>query len=297
MVSLARPILAGVTYMITRRVTQGMFLLVPSDTINQIVKYCVALAAEETGVLVHSVCAMSNHIHINVTDPKANLPKFTYIAFKYIAKSVNAHRGRWENLWAANVQPSHVVLADDAAKLDKMAYVRCNPVESALVRQAKHWPGVNLWRPRKYKVNRPKVFFRVNGPMPASLKLELTPIPLGTTSKARDIEELVGQAIEAREKELRAAHKAAGRKYLGVERARDQSPTNTPWTKMPRRQISPRVATRDKWRRIESLLRLKDYTKDYRSAYLAWKDGDRDVIFPAGVYKLRVEHSVRCAET
>jgi len=294
-VSLPRQILPGTTYLVTRRVSQRQFLLLPSAAINQIVLYCVALAAEETGVLVHAVCALSNHIHLVVTDPHARLPHFSYVLFKYVAKCVNAHRGRWENLFAGGVQPSYVRLADEQAMLDKFAYVVANPVEAGLVRSSAHWPGVNLWRAGTYKVRRPPVFFRNDGTAPASLKLGLAPLPLEGLPR-RDILELVGQAVVARETEIRARHKAAKRAYLGVARVVAQKPTDSPFAHAPRRRLSPRVATRDKLRRIEALQRLKDFCDDYKVARQSWCAGHRHAVFPAGVYKMRLEYGVRCAE-
>jgi len=284
------------TYLVTRRVSQRALLLLPSAIINQIVLYCLALATSQTGVIVHAVCTLSNHIHIVVTDPHARLPEFSYILFKYIGKCVNAHRGRWENLWAAGVQPSYVRLADAKAMVDKMAYVVANPVEACLVHRSKSWPGVNLWQPGKYKAKRPSVFFREGGPLPESLPLHIAPVPLGDDLCRREIMELVGKAIAEREAALRAEHKAAGRTFLGVSRVLAQKPTDTPSSHEPRRRLSPRIATRDKWRRIELLQRLKSFWEEYKAALKAWSDGDREVLFPAGVYKMRVQFGVRCAE-
>jgi hypothetical protein len=282
--------------MITRRVTQRQFLLLPSAEINQIVLYCIAYAARESGLVIHAVCALSNHVHIVATDPEAKLPHFSYLAFKDIGKCVNAKRGRWENMWAAGVQPSYVRLVDAATMLKKTAYVIGNPVESCLVRRSGDWPGVSLWRPGKYKVKRPRVFFDKKGPMPESIQLEIQPVPLGDDLSRREVIELVGKAIADHEKDLRAKNKAEGRSYLGVHRVLSQNPYDSPTSQEPRRKLSPRVATKDKWRRIEVLQRLKEFWDDYKIALGAWCAGKRDVVFPSGVYKMRVQFGVRCAE-
>jgi putative transposase len=283
--------------MITRRVTQRQFQLLPSALINQIVLYCIAVAARETGVIVHAVCALSNHIHLIVTDPNGMLPKFCYILFKYIGKCVNVHRDRCENLFAGGVQPSYVRLEDEQAIVEKMAYVVTNPVRGCLVPTSAEWPGVNLWRPGTYKVRKPPVFFRKHGPMPETLELEIAPVPLGADLAKDAVVEQVAQAIAAREAELRAQHKAAGRTYLGVEGVLAQNPTDTPSSREPRRRVSPLIATRDTGRRVAALQRIKSFCHDYKVAFKAWCAGQRDVLFPAGVYKMRVEFGVRCAET
>jgi hypothetical protein len=59
--------------------------------------------------------------------------------------------------------------------------------------------------------------------------------------------------------------------------------------------MKPRVAARDKWKRIEALSRLVDFLARYREALLAMRAG-REFVFPAGTYGLRVAYGVRCAE-
>ena len=50
----------------------------------------------------------------------------------------------------------------------------------------------------------------------------------------------------------------------------------------PRRGLNPRVACRDKWKRIEAIGRLKVFLADYRKAWRAFKAGARDVVLAAG---------------
>jgi len=59
--------------------------------------------------------------------------------------------------------------------------------------------------------------------------------------------------------------------------------------------MSPRVAARDKWKRIEALGRLVEFLRAYRSAWSKTREGRADAIFPCGTYLLRVAHGVPCA--
>jgi putative transposase len=61
------------------------------------------------------------------------------------------------------------------------------------------------------------------------------------------------------------------------------------------RELNPRVASNDKWKRIRALARLNVFVRAYREARAAFCAGVRDVVFPAGTYLLRIEHGVRCA--
>ncbi len=282
--------------MVTRRCTQRQFLLLPSKTINRIFQYCLAMAARDTGVSVHAACVLSNHYHIVVTDRRAELPRFVYILNKFVSKCVNAHRGRWENLFAGGSQASYVRLGDPDAVLEKTVYTITNPVKAGLVHQSALWPGVNLWRPGKYKVRRPEIFFRDAGPAPKSITLELAPIPLQGSITPRETMERLGRAVAEREKALRANSRQQQKRFLGVARVLAQSPTDTPSTRAPRQRLGPRVASRNKWRRVELLQRLKEFWLEYKAALVAWRAGDHQVVFPVGVYKMRIEFGVRCAE-
>ncbi len=63
----------------------------------------------------------------------------------------------------------------------------------------------------------------------------------------------------------------------------------------PRRGLRPRVAAVNKWRRIEALQRLKEFIAEYREAWLRWKQGFTDVVFPRGTYAMAKYASVSCA--
>ena len=221
MMSVARPILPGVSHMVTRRCTQRQFLLLPSARVNEVFLYCLALAQASSGVAVHVAVVMSNHYHLIVTDLEGNLPEFTYVLNKYVAKCLNVHYEREENFWAGGTQTSYVELGDDEALLDKSVYAVCNPVTAGLVSRSASWEGVCLWRPGGVKVRRPPVFFRDEGPMPASLKLRLTPIPLSEGLKQRALMQRLGQAVAEREAEVRGEFRQEGRRFL--IRAQDAS--------------------------------------------------------------------------
>ena len=288
-----RQILPGATYLVTRRCTQRQFLLVPKRRTTEIFRYCLAYAAQQTGVDVHAVVVMSNHYHLVVTDPRGVLPLFVECLNKLVAKCLNASLGRWENFWASE-PASYVRLLDADAVIDKLAYLLANPVEAGLVEYGKDWPGLRLGRPGSHPVRRPEIFFREEGTMPKSLRLELTPPPgLADRQARKRIEEIVA----AREREARARIRGAGRAFLGARAVLCQSPFDSPLTLEPRRQMSPRIASRNKWLRIETLTRCADFVRDHGQALACWLEGKRTIIFPAGTYLMRIRHNARCAET
>ncbi len=290
-----RQVLPGSTYLITRRCTQRQFWLRPSKLANQIFAYCVAHAAELTGVQVHAVCVMSNHWHAVVTDPSARLPEFLHWVHKYVAKCINAAYGRWENLWASE-PPSAVRLEGDDDVLQKVAYTLANPVISGLVESGKRWPGLcstpSDLAGGTLHVMRPAVFFRACGTMPKSATLRIVRPPIYLSRPDDELVNLVKRVVADKEAGVRAAFARAGRAFLGVRAIRSQRLSDRPRGKEPRRKLNPRIASRDKWRRIEALRRVRGFLTEYRQAYERWKCGVRDVVFPHGSYAMRVHQGV-----
>jgi REP-associated tyrosine transposase len=294
-VTAPRQILPGVTYLITRRCSERRFFLRPSEATNAIFLYVLAAAARVHRVEVHAFCVLSNHYHLLVTDPEARLPAFMQYLDSLVARAVNASLGRWEGFWSSENSYSAVtpVAADDV--LRKAAYVLANPVTAALVPTGREWPG--LWTApeqlgsAKLIAPRPKVFFSPSGDMPASAELLLT-TPPGFAS-TQEFQALVAVALRELEDARRCELGARG--FLGRKRVRAQSPFARPATGELKRELNPRVAARDKWKRIEALARLGDFLCAYRSAWRARRAGDATIVFPAGTYQLRIEHAVRCA--
>jgi putative transposase len=292
-----RQILPGTTYLVTRRCSERRFFLRPSPVTNAIFLYVLALAARRHQVSVHAFCVLSNHYHLLVTDHDAQLPAFMQYLDSLVARATNAFLGRWEGFWSSQMSYSAVSPGETSDIIRKMAYVLANPVSAGLVRTGREWPG--LWTAPEqlgsatFVAPRPKVFFSPDGDMPPSAELALT-IPSGFASAA-ELQDVVAAALRDLEEEGRREIAAAQRGFIGRARVLAQKPFAQPAPGEPRRELSPRVAALDKWKRIEALSRLVDFLRAYRTAWAAMRSGIRDVVFPAGTYLLRVEHGVRCA--
>lgn len=290
-----RQVLPGTTYLVTRRCFQRQFLLKPSPITNAVFRYVLAVAARRFGVSVHAFCVLSNHFHLVVTDASARLPAFEQYLDSLVARALNASFGRWESFWAPSSYSAVALLSPDDI-LDKTAYVLANPVAAGLVARAREWPG--LWSPPEQigaeptEVTRPTMFFRPTGSMPPELELELT-CPPGFDSPA-EFRDRVAEALAAREARAAVALAKEGRSFLGAKRVRAQSPMSRPSAGEPRRTLKPRIAGRDRWKRIETLGRMAEFVRAYREARRALARGVRDVLFPAGTYLLRVLQGVRC---
>jgi putative transposase len=291
-----RQILPNVTYLVTRRCFQRHFLLKPSESTNAILLFLLAVAVRRFGIELHAFCVLSNHLHLVLTDPEGRLPEFERYFDSLVARAINASLGRWESFWAPSSY-SAVTLVSPEDIVDKAAYVLANPVAAGLVRHGRDWPG--LWSSPEMiesgalEVNRPGVFFRAEGSMPRKASLSLSSPP-GFESAAAFRQQL-SDALTLREGQAAAELSEQGRSFLGIRRVIAQDPLGRPGPGEPRRGLSPRVACRDKWKRIEVLARLKNFIRAYRQAWLALKAGVRDVIFPEGAYWPRLALGVRCA--
>jgi putative transposase len=294
-----RRVLPGTVYLITRRCSERRFFLRPSGLVNDIFLFVLALAARRYGVLVHAFCVLSNHAHLVVTDATGRLPAFMQYLDSLVARAVNASLGRFEGFWASDGSYSAVEPLDPSDVVAKTAYVLANPVAAGLVRTGADWPG--LWTSAEQigtatlEARKPKRFFDPNGYLPDTVDLELTnPRCFASADEYRT---LVASAVRELEQNHHQRMAANGRRFVGVARVLAQSPFARPSAGEPRFGLRPRIAARDKWRRIESLLRLRTFEQEYRRARVAWTSGVREIVFPAGTYLLRMLHGVRCAGT
>jgi len=295
-VTAPRRIVADACYLLTRRCSERRFFLRPSKEVNEIVRYLLAVASQRFGVVLHAFCVLSNHLHLVLTDRHANLPAFEQYFASLVARSINALHGHWESFWAPGSY-SAVSLLSPADVLSKAAYVLANPTSAGLVRHGSEWPG--LWSvPEQIGagpvlVKRPAHFFRLDGPMPETAQLELV-CPPGFESVDPFRKELVAQVAELEDQAARELAEQ-GRSFLGARRVLAQNPHARPASGEPRRVLNPRIAGRDKWKRIEAILRLKGFLKAYRDAWLAYAGGLRDTLFPQGTYWMRVAYGASCA--
>jgi len=289
-----RQLLPNSTYFVTRRCTQRLFLLKPTALTNQIFLYCIAVAAQKTGVLIHALTVISNHYHAEVTDPHAKVAEFYAWLHKYVAKAVNCSSGRFENMWSSE-KTSVIALQEKEDMLDKIVYTLANPVQARLVAHGNQWPGVWLYkRSHSQMVKRPEVYFRQDGDMPERVQLTIQPPPQFEHLSDEAYEQLIESKLAQREREIHEEMEARGESFLGVRGVMAQRHGSSPTSREKRFELNPKIAAKNKWLRQEAIYRRKEFLRAYREAYEKWRGGDRAVVFPAGTYALRVHAGVKC---
>ena len=295
--SLPRQVLPGSDYMITRRCSERRFFLRPDDDTNNAFIYCLALAARRAKVEILFVVAMSNHYHAGIHDPDGNFPIFSEHFHALLARCQNAHLGRFENFWSS--EPTSVVrLVEANDVLEKMVYAYANPAAADLVDATEEWPGVNSFQAAlttgRLLATRPTWFFRSEGQQPELVSLPVARPRAFADHSQEEWNDLLTGRVRAVEAEHRVRRSAAGRSVLGREAILRQNPFDCPKGAEPRFGISPRVAAKSKWPRIEALQRSREFTGRYRLAIKAWMASVADVIFPFGTYWMRRFARVVC---
>ncbi|MGE0550476.1 MAG: hypothetical protein AB7R00_25655 [Kofleriaceae bacterium] len=266
----------------TRGCAQRQFLLRPDRETNNAFLYCLIEAALKFNVDVISAQMMSNHTHEQTFDREGNIVEFYQRFHTHLAKCINLHRDRWENVWATE-QTSVVEPLDREAWIKQLVYIAMNPVTAGLVETVDEWPGPKfvqaLLNKETLRATRPQ-FFRADGPMPAVVEYAPTiPPELGDPDEV--IEEL-RKRIAAEETEC-----ARTRTFpvVGRRRILRQSWRSVPTSHRHHRELSPRVASRNKWKRIERLQYNALWLAEYQAARALWLAG-LPAEFPPGTYWL-----------
>lgn len=295
--TLPRQVVPGRDYMVTRRCSERRFFLRPDAETNNAFLYCLGLAARHANVHILFTVAMSNHHHTGIHDPDGNFPLFIEHLHGLLARCQNAHLGRFENFWSS--EPTSVVrLVEPNDVLDKMVYAFTNPAAADLVDRIEDWPGATSFQATlcgaQIAATRPAHFFREDGAMPEVLNLPIHR-PQGFEELSPDAwAQLVEQSVRAKEAAERERRIAGGIGVLGRQRILNQRPFDCPNTHEPRFQMSPKVASKNKWARIEALRRNRGFLEKYRDAFLRHMAGAADVLFPFGTYFLRKLAGVEC---
>ena len=298
----ARIVEPGLPVFLTRRTVCRFYLLRPDRELTESFLYCLAVAAEEFGVLVHSACVMSTHVHLVITDVRGVYPDFLRRLNRLFANSTKVLRGWGHEVFNAS-GPSAVLLRTPGAVVDKCAYTVANPVACGAVKSHRDWPGfvtrVEDMGKLRRTVKRPAWYFAEDGDMPesAELRIELPPalVELHGEEKAR---RLVAESLEAKEKEARAEVRARGHVFLGAERVKKASPYKRAKAYEVFGALDPNWATTGggKQAYLEEAERYRTFQATYRVSWDRWASGDRDVVFPYGTWLMRERHGARCAE-
>ena len=291
----------GSTLLITRRTVARFYLFVPGVEMNRIFLYCLAVAAQKWGIVVHAAILLSTHYHLVVTDTRGVHPKFTECLNRLLANATKVLRG-WSGEVFNGSGPSVVHLKTVDAIVDKTGYTLSNAVGAGAVRIPSEWPGVvtsvDDMGHRRYVLERPEQYFDPDGKLPASVELRIElPEPVVAEHGEALARQKMKEAVDEHARKGRAECERKGWKFLGANRVRKLSPYKRAKAYEVFGRRNPTFATKGGGMQtfFEAVHETRRFRAEYRSALEQWRAGDRDVVFPAGTWKMRVLHGARCA--
>lgn len=281
--SYPRCVVAGTTYLITRRTEGRRFYFRPDPEVRALFDYCLAEAAAGSGCLLHGWCLMSNHFHLVLTDTKGRLPEFMQRFCRHLALGIARLRGHQGSVFERRSY-SAVTLETNEAIIDKLAYTYCNPASAHLVHRAAQWPGA-LSTPADLG-GRPR---QVQRPPRLNLFKSMTSEATLRVCAPPHMEELaLAKAVQARIEQREAELSAEPlRRVLGVKRALQTNWQSAPKNPTPLHQRRPHFAAITREGLRQAARKLRDFRRAYREAWLQLTQGIRDALFPHGTWRLQ----------
>ena len=295
----ARPIYAGRSYKVTKRCEERRFHLAPGehpDDLIGLVGYCLAYCAQRFEIEIHAAVFMSNHFHVDLTDPHANLVDFKRTFNSFLARALNALHGRFGSVWDREAACDTQRPTDDESFMD-LVYTLTNPVTAGLVRHARLWPGFTTagWRFGETRSFRRQRWFFDAEEMPAAVELTLVRPHVFEELSDDELFSRVEAEVRRREREVQVEFRRTNRRFVGLEKLRSVRHDRTPRSSEPRFGVTPRVAASCRWKRLAQLQRDREWERQYALARADLLAGI-DAVFPAGTFMLRRLARVAVAE-
>jgi len=227
---------------VTNRTVQGRFLLRPSLEMNEMIVGALARAQRKYGVAVHGYVFLSNHYHLTVTVRSAKqLAQFVGYFQSKVAKEVCRLYGWSDKVWARRYK--HIVVFDEGAQHQRLAYLLENSCKEGLVESPLEWPGVHCAKPlvrgkrevRGTWFNRTKLWAAKQRTEEVSIRtfmepeiLELTPMPVWAEMSEEAYASHVAELVEQVERATSQRHRQEGTEPLGAAEICRQDPLRRP---------------------------------------------------------------------
>lgn len=292
----------GKTWALSRRTTRRYFLLNPDQSreVEQCYWYCLGLAAQRFGVVVHAGCLMSTHSHEVLTDVRGVLPRFLQEFHRLLALSTKALRGWPGEVFDKRSTGQHALLSPEAT-IESLAYLIANPVESGAVRYAKDWPGAHTLPrdigARVVKTRRPPYYFDPDNtawPEVVELRLQM-PVDLELNYSTELAQARIAERVKEREHRAWQESKRTGVAFAGARRVLRQPHTKRARSYEAFGSLNPQFAAAgNKEAATEAARRLRAFNVQYDKALAAWTAGKRTRRFPVGTWWMHVWHGARC---
>ena len=278
-----------------------MFLLADKKNgkaINNFIGYTLGVSLDRNDQQLHAGLAMSNHLHNVLTDVLAKLPGFKNVFHSFLARGINAKRGRSEAFWSSD-DACDVEQLTDEQTLKDIVYTYTNPVEAGLVKWAKHWAGFSTygWKfGESRRFHRPNWFYDPDNPkLPDYVDITLVRPDIFPELSDDELYDLIYEKVHEAELKFQAEVAATkGGRFMGRSKLLKQRWDRRAKSKEERFTLTPTVASTCKWARIARLQRKEEWEREYADARDAELAGESPE-FPYGTYWMRIFAGVRVA--
>jgi REP element-mobilizing transposase RayT len=286
----------GALVEVTCRTIQGRLLLRPSQQLNDIVLGVLGRAQVRYPLEIVSFSFLGSHFHLLLWVRDAReLALFMGYFNGNLAREV-AHLTGWtDRIWSRRYQ-AILVSDEEAAQVDRLAYVLSNGVKEGLVARVEEWPGVHsahalltgeplagIWHDRTFaRILR----LRRQTPEPGQVEIPqtvvLSQLPCWKHLTPEVYRARVAELIQQIEATAAAERAKKGVEPLGTEKILAQDPETRPETLD--RSPAPFVHAATRKIRKELWQAYGWFLSAYREAADRLRNGDRNAAFPPGSF-------------
>ena len=136
-----RMFVPGGYYLITGRTVQGCYIMRPTRRVTDLMGGVIAKAQVRLPeVKIYNLVFLSNHYHIILSGPPADISQFMEFIGSNIAREVGRAVGWRDKFWAHRFKAQKIL--DEEAFDRLMAYMWAHGAKEGLVDEGKLWPGL-----------------------------------------------------------------------------------------------------------------------------------------------------------
>ncbi|HEX4966229.1 MAG TPA: transposase [Thermoanaerobaculia bacterium] len=281
---------------ITCRTVQGRFLFRPGPQLNDLVLGVLGRAQRRYETIISAFSVLSNHVHLLlVVDSAKEAANFMRYTKSKLAREVNRLTG-WRGPVFDRRYEMTVVTDEEAAQIERLAYVLSQSVKEGLVEQVSQWPGVHCagalidgtplvghWfdRTQEFAARlRGEDFGRMR--YATAETITLSPIPCWAHLSPEVYRARISQMVDSIEAEAACIRESTGAAVLGVEAILSRDPQHRPASLS--RSPAPRVHAATKAARKAFYEIYAAFVSAFREASERLRRGDRNASFPAGSF-------------
>jgi len=282
---------------VTIKTIGGRFLLKPTRQHREIIIGILGRAQRKYPLLIHSFCAMSNHIHLLLTPGSAKrLAQFMGFVNSNLAREAGRLAGWRSRFWARRYQ-AIVVSHEEPAQVERLRYLLSHGCKEGLVASPVHWPGAasvtaqlagtvaikGLWFNRTAEYNA-RLRGERHDPLACAEEevMILSPLPSWAHLSPEQYRERIAGLVGEIEEETARLHAQAGTEPAGVAFVLAQRYEDVP--RKPKRSPAPAVHAYARRVRKAMVEAYRAFYAAFREAAEALKAGTLDAVFPDGSF-------------